>query len=162
MSDGPLSINIPTNEVKTAFPQIADNTWVKLRFVSVKSDKNEKGDFLKFEYDVVDPVTDDSGNTILPGSPGSKVFENIQLYAKPDAKDPKWFLKKLATRQDAILDTGDPENTKGKPVRPAFDNACIAQMTGQIFFALFKHRPDQNGVKRAEISEVAHPSAMKQ
>lgn len=120
MSDGPLDINYDTTATKTAIPLIANGHYAKLRLVKLTLDRTDKGPSTKWEYDQVDPAPDSEGGQILPGSMGSKQFENIQFYSKPDAKDKGWFIKKICTRMDALLGTSDPDNKKGKPARPAF------------------------------------------
>ena len=162
-NEAPLSISLSTSTAKTTIPMVANDTWAKLRFnrVSQKYIK-DKGDALTFEYELVDPTASSDGAVILPGALGSRIFEDIQLYAKADAKDPEWYLKKISKRQDAVLGTGDEGNKKNRPTRPNFDASCITKMTGGIFFGKFKVGKDQNGLDRSEIADVAFPEDMKQ
>lgn len=140
MSEGPLSITLNTREAKTGFPVIVDGTMAKYRLQNITAVETEKGPVLKWEYELVDPVPvvgqDDA--PLMPGDFGSKFFENIQLYAKPDAKDPEWFLKKVSTRMDALLGTADIGNTKDKPERPGFDDDAVSMMIGKTLVAKVK------------------------
>lgn len=135
---GPLDISLDLSNTKTAIPLIADGQYVELRLVKLSMESNDKGKSTKWEYDLVKPAPDTEGGTIVPGGMGSKQFENIQLYAKPDAKDPKWFEKKIATRMDALLGTGEAGNKKGKPTRPNFDTSAVEQMIGKTLVAKMK------------------------
>lgn len=117
---GPLDINYDVSGTKTAVPIITDGHIVEFRLGKLTLERTEKGPSTKWEYDLVNPAPDTEGGQILPGGMGAKQFENIQLYAKADAKDRAWFVKKIATRMDALLGTGDPDNKKGKPARPQF------------------------------------------
>src|SRR5213078_62613 len=91
MDKQPLDISLKLGGTKTAIPAFADNSMVVLRLVSLSQQKGEKVNTLRFEYDLVEPATDSEGGQIKPGDFGSKVFENIALYAKADAKDPQWY-----------------------------------------------------------------------
>lgn len=118
MSD-PLSVNLSTKNAQTAIPLFQDKTPVHLRLISATQETSDKGPFLKFKYELTQPApSNQSGKTILPGGLGSIFFENIQLYSKPDAKDPTWFVAKISSRIDALLGTGDPGNAHNKPERP--------------------------------------------
>lgn len=137
-NEGPLDISLDLSQTKTQVPLIADGVMVELRLANITKQTSPKGDSLKFEYDITQPVPNTEGGQILPGAMGAKQFENIQLYAKPDAKDPKWFEKKIATRMDALLGTGDAENTKGKPDRPQFNSDTAALMVGKTMLVKMK------------------------
>ena len=139
-NEGPLDITLNISQAKTAVPMIADGHVCKWRLHSISKVSGEKGDQLKFEYDLVDPAPDSEGGQILPGAMGAKFFENIALYAKPDAKDPKWFEKRIASRVDALLGTGDAGNKKNKPTRPDLDAQAVAQMIGKELVAKMKVR----------------------
>ncbi len=141
-NEEPLSIDMNLSGTKTAIPMIADGTMTQLRLVSLKQTRNEKGPSLNFEYDLVDPAPDSDGGTINPGAFGSKIFEQIQMYAKPDAKDPKWYEKKIAQRVDALLGTGDEGNKKGKPTRPNLSADLVSQLIGKVLVAKMKVQSD--------------------
>jgi hypothetical protein len=143
MTTQPLDISLNLSEAKTAVPMVADNTMVRLRLVSLTQIKGEKGNSLRFEYDLVDPAPDSDGGTINPGSFGSKIFENVALYAKPDAKDPRWFEKVIAQRVDALLGTGDAENKKGKPTRPDLSAQLVPQLIGKELVAKMRVQQDE-------------------
>jgi hypothetical protein len=155
MNEQPLDISINLGDTKTAIPAIADNTMVNLRLTNLSQVNGDKGKSLRFEYDLVDPAPDSEGGTINPGSFGSKVFEHIALYAKPDAKDPKWFEKRIASRVDALLGTGDKGNSKGKPSRPNFNAQLVPQLIGKVMVAKMRLRKDDFGGN--EIASVTYP-----
>lgn len=140
----PLSISLNLSGTKTAIPMVADGTMVKLRLVSLSQIKGDKGNSLRFEYDLVEPAPDTEGGTINPGAFGSKIFENIAMYAKPDAKDPRWFEKNIAQRIDAMLGTGDQGNKKGKPTRPDLSAELVPQLIGKELIAKMKVQQDDN------------------
>jgi hypothetical protein len=97
---------------------------------------------LKFEYDLVEPAPTADGGTIQPGQMGAKMFENIALFDKntPAGTVPQWALERIAKRQDALLGTGDANNKKGKPARPAFGPEAVEQMIGKELVAKMKVR----------------------
>ena len=139
-NQGPLSITLDTSAAKTAIPLIADGKFCDFQLKQVTQKDGEKGATISFEFDLVNPTTDTDGNPILPGGLGSKQFVNIQCYAKEDAKDSKWFVKKLARYIDALLGTGDPGNAKGKPARPDFNSELVPQLIGKTLKAKVKVR----------------------
>ena len=93
-----------------------------------------------FEWHLVDPAPTTEGRTLNPGEFGATFFENIALFDKntPPGDVPQWARKRIAQRQDALLGTGDPNNSKGKPTRPDFDAACLEQMIGKELYATMK------------------------
>jgi len=117
----PLSNSYDLSNAKAIVPLIADGVLARMRLVNLTLDKTEKGPSTKWEYDLLDAVPSTEGDQIRPGDFGAKFFENIQMYAKPDAKDPTWFVTKIAKRVDALLGTSDRGNRKGKPERPPID-----------------------------------------
>jgi hypothetical protein len=128
-NEAPLSISLSLNEVKTSIPIVADGTMVKARLKNISQQVVEnKGNSTKWEYTLVDPAPTVEGGTVEPGFP---VFENIQLYAKADAKNPHWFVEKIARRIDGLLGTGDRGNKKGKPERPEFNAETVAMLIGK-------------------------------
>jgi hypothetical protein len=144
MDTQPLDISLNLSGTKTAVPMVQDGAMVKLRLTSLSQLRGEKGNSLKFEYDLVEPAPDTEGGTINPGAFGSKIFEQIALYAKPDAKDPRWFEKNIAQRIDALLGTGDAGNKKGKPTRPDFNGQLVPQLIGKDLIAKMKVQSDDN------------------
>lgn len=127
-NEAPLSINLDLGSVKTSVPIIVDGTMVKVRLKNISQQQTEKGQSTKWEYTLVDPAPTIDGGQVQPGFP---IFENIQLYAKPDAKNPNWFVEKIARRIDGLLGTGDEGNKKGKPSRPAFNGETVAMLIGK-------------------------------
>lgn len=156
MAAGPLSIALKTAATKTEVPKVADGTQTLLVLKSLTQDRNDKGDFLKFEWVFKNPTPMADGSVVAPGQFGSTKFEQIPLYAKADAKNPEWFLEKIAKRIDALLGTGDDGNKAGKPTRPDLDASVVSAMIGKEVVAKFKHR-EFEGVTRDEIDTVTFP-----
>lgn len=154
---GPISINIPTTEAQTSVPQIAAGSLAQLRLVGITPTQNEKGSLLKWEYALVEPVAKQGGGEIKPGDFGSKIFENISLYGKdtPAGEIPTWAVQRIAVRQDGLLGTGDPGNSKNKPARPAFTSELIPQLIGLTLIAKFRARKDDPN--QTEIGDVFYP-----
>jgi hypothetical protein len=144
MDNQPLSISLNLSGTKTAVPMVQDGAMVRLRLISLVQLNGEKGPSLKWEYDLVEPAPDSEGGTIQPGAFGSKIFEQIAMYAKPDAKDPKWFEKNIAKRIDALLGTGDEGNKKGKQVRPNLSAELVPQLIGKELVAKMQVQQDAN------------------
>lgn len=168
MQEEPLSIQLPTATTKTAIPQIANETWAKFRLVSMKQFSvklkqetygTETGRLHKWEFDLVDPVKASDGSVIEPGKLGAKQFVNVQLYAKPDAKDPEWFVKKTCRILDALLGTDDPDNKKNKPPRPELTAELVPQLIGKVLLGKMKESTNE-GVTRTDINEFAFPADM--
>lgn len=156
MDNQPLSISLDLSGTKTAVPMIQDGSMVRLRLVSLGQVKGEKGNSLRFEYDLMDPAPDTDGGTINPGAFGSKIFEQVAMYAKPDAKDPLWFHKTIAQRIDALLGTGDPDNKKGKPNRPDLSADLVPQLIGKELIAKMSVQQDDNFTGN-RIKSVTYP-----
>ncbi len=156
MDTQPLSISLNLSGTKTAIPMVADGTMVRLRLISLSQIKTDKGNSLRFEYDLVEPAPDSEGGTINPGAFGSKIFENIAMYAKSDAKDPEWFKKTTAQRIDALLGTGDDGNKKGKPKRPDLDASLVPNLIGKELVAKMRIQNDENFVGN-RIQNVTFP-----
>ncbi len=162
----PLSNTYDLSQAKTVVPLIANGTLCRLKLVNLTLDKTEKGPSTKWEWEIVEPVPTTDGDQLRPGDFGSKIFENIQMYAKPDAKEPTWFVKKIATRIDGLLGTSDPGNRKGKPARPSIDlnpanaDSAIPQLAqavvGQQIVAKMSVSAFE-GVERNEIQKVTFP-----
>ena len=155
MDQQPLDISLNLGDTKTAVPMVKDGELVELRLKSLTQQVGEKGKSLRFEYDLVNPAPDSEGGTIMPGAMGSKVFENIQLYAKPDAKDPKWYEKRIASRNDAHLGTGDRDNKKGKEVRPDLTAQLVPVLIGKTLVAKMRVRTGE--YTGNEIASVTFP-----
>lgn len=145
---GPLSISLPTSTTKTGVPMFADNTYVHFRLTELTSSHNEgKGDVIKFKWELIDEAASvDSqrgeGETIKPGKFGSTYFENVPLYDKntdpANPQVPDWAVKKICARLDALLDTGDPGNKKGKEPRPEFNADLVPNLLGKSVWAMMK------------------------
>jgi len=143
---GPLSISMDTTTVETSVPVIADGQYAKWKLVKFTqqqkepSEKSKGGPVFKFELDLQNPVPTTTGHTLKPGDFGSKFFYNIYLFDKntPEGQIPDRSKQAVAALQDAVLGTGVPGNPKGRPARPAFDEACLAAMMHQTFWAKMK------------------------
>lgn len=156
---GPLSTSFDLSGTKTTIPTIANDQWCKLRLtnVSEKPDDKQRGPVITWEWELAEPAPGSDGQTIQPGAMGSKLFDNIYCWAKPDSKDKDWFKKKMAARIDAILNTGDPDNKKGKAVRPGnFDAGLVSQMLGQCVLAKIKVKGGE--FTGNEIDKIVHLS----
>lgn len=146
-NNGPLDISLDLSNTKTVVPMVADGHLCKWRCKNIGMATSEKGKMVKYEWNLVDPAPNTDGGQIKPGEMGATFFETVTLYDKntPAGEVPEWAKKKIAQRIDALLGTGDPGNTKGKPTRPNFDAACVAQMIGKELIAKMKVRRDENG-----------------
>lgn len=157
---GPLNISIATDQTKTNIPMFVEKTYVKVRFAKVQQDSvPDKGDVIKFEFDLVDPAPNQEGGTILPGQMGSKVFVSVQLYdknTKPGDPAPKWATERICKIQDAFLGTGDPDNKKNKPPRPPFNAELVPSLIGQIAFLQFKNGVGEYSGKQ-DVSSYTFP-----
>jgi len=153
MNEAPLSISLALSEVKTSIPIIANDTMVKARLKNISQQVVEgKGNSTKWEYTLVDPAPTVDGLTVAPGFP---IFENIQLYAKPDAKNPHWFVEKISRRIDGLLGTGDKGNKKGKPDRPDFNAETVAMLIGKEVILKLKVKTGE--YEGNEIDKVFFP-----
>jgi hypothetical protein len=141
-NEGPLDISLDLSNKSTVTPMVADGQLARWRFVKASKATSDKGDMIKFEYDLVEPAPDTEGGQIKPGAMGSKFFENIALFDKntPKGTVPGWAEERIAKRMDALLGTGDPNNKKGKPTRPVFNSETVSQMIGKELVAKMKVR----------------------
>lgn len=146
----PLNVNFDVANIKTTIPLIAPGHIVQARLKSIEQQQSEKGATLRWVYETTEPAPTKDGHEVAAGFP---IYENIQLYAKEGAKNPTWFLEKIARRMDALLDTGDPGNPKGKPERPAFNPETVAQMIGRPV-ALKMTVTTYEGNERSEIDKA--------
>jgi len=137
--NAPLSITLNTSAAKTSVPLIQDNVICEFRLTELTFPMVEgKGQSTKWKFELVKPTVTTEGTPMNPGDFGSTQFVNIQLYAKPDAKDPQWFVKRIAAMLDALLGTGDPGNPKGKPARPDFSSQLVPTLIGKTLLAKMK------------------------
>ena len=158
MSDNqPLSISLDTAGAKTSVPLIANGQYCEFRLTDLSMQSTDKGNVTKWKFELVKPTVTTDGRPLNPGEFGATQFVNIQLYAKPDAKNPQWFVEKIARYQDALLGTGDAGNTKGKPARPTFDASCVQQMLGKTLIAKVGVRTYE-GNDSNEFATVSFPA----
>ena len=159
MSDNqPLSISLETSAAKTTVPLIANGQYCEFRLTDLGMVSTDKGNVTKWKFELVKPTVTNEGRPLNPGDFGATLFMDIQLYAKPDAKNPSWFVEKIAKYQDALLGTGDLGNVKGKPARPAFDAACVSQMLGKTLIAKVKIRSSEGYSDSNEFATVSFPA----
>lgn len=160
---GPLSISLPTSGAKTSVPMFAENQYVPMRLVSVEQGEVEgKGTTIKFTWDLINPAPSvDSqrgeGPPIEPGKFGSKFFDTVRFYDKdtPQGQIPERAQKAICQRQDALLGTGDPNNKKGKPVRPDFNGDTVPDLLGKIAHIRFKVKTGE--FEGNEIADLRFP-----
>lgn len=154
MSNGPLNISLSIAAVKTTIPVIVDGHMVKAKLKDISQTTNEKGDSLKFEWNLVDPAPTTEGGQVQPGFP---IFENVTLYDKNTEAGavPSWALEKISKRVDAVLGTGDEGNKKNKPVRPEFNGETVASMIGRE--AVLKLKAKTGDYTGNDVSAVYFP-----
>lgn len=115
----PLGVlSLSTAKAKTSVPQVKAGERAFWRLTSVTPSTTDKGQVVKFAWDLTRPATGSGGRTINPGDFGSKFFQTVYMYAKEGSKDPTWFTRTLAEIIDALLGTGDEDNEDNKPRRP--------------------------------------------
>ena len=162
----PLSIALPTAGTKTAMPEIADKTWVKVKLAALPQEDNmvadgqeagEKKPCITFRFDIVDPVQSADGKTIEPGKPGSILFERVYLRDKNNLTSvPERAVQQIGRIQDALDNTGDADNTKGLPPRANFDAQWAAGAVGKVAFA-FVVKDGDYGNKIKELRSTQDP-----
>lgn len=151
----PVSISMDLSTVKTTVPVIANDRWVKVRLANLSQQANEKGQMLKFEYHLLEPAPTIDGATVNPGFP---LFENITLYSKdtPPGEIPEFAKTKICKRIDAMLGTGDPENKKGRPVRPAFNAGLVPTLIGkELYLQVTAKTGDYEGNDIKQVRAIA-------
>jgi len=164
MSNGPLSTAFNLSGVSTARPVIADGHLCKARFAGVKLVPNDKGNMLSWEFHLLDPAPSSEGKQINPGfSLNNRVF----LYGKDVAPGeiPERAIAQICRMTDAILGTGDPDNKKGKPVRPDFSAGSLeetvakmneAMLAKEVYFTVKVKNDEQYGAQN-EIAKFTFP-----
>jgi hypothetical protein len=167
MADQPLDISYDTSTAKTVVPLIAHNTLTRLKLNNLKVDSSEKGDATTFEWVITEPVPTSEGGQLRPGDFGATIFDTVYMYAKPDAKNPAWFVPQICKRIDALLGTGDPGNRKGKPNRPALNLApgqsraaiesVMPTLVGKEIVAKVAVRKDEGYGEKNELTTFMFP-----
>ena len=157
---GPLSIKLNTSEAKTAIPLISEGHFAHWKLAQVTETQVEgKGPMILFEWDLTQPAPNTDGGQIVPGQMGAKFFDRVTLYDKntPQGQVPKQAMDKICKRVDALLGTGDPDNSKGKPVRPDFSGELVSNLVGKSIVAKMGVR-NSDGYVGNEFKEVLFPS----
>ena len=161
----PLSIAIPTAGIKTAMPELADKTWVRVKLAAVAEDNmiadgeaaGEKKPCISFRFDTIDPAPSSEGKTIEAGKAGGVLFERVYLRDKNNITSiPDRAIQSIGKVQDALDNTGDADNTKGLPARVGFDTAWVAASIGKIAFA-FVVKDGDYGMKIKELKSTQDP-----
>lgn len=162
MSQVPLSISLPTSTAKTTVPLIAEGQFVKWQLKSVKEDTNDNGKFLTFTCQLAAPTVTTEGEPLTPDSPvGNMFWHKIYLYDKnhPGVVPPR-AITGVCQLIDAVLGTGDANNTKGKPARPEFDDSTIAAMTNQTFYAKMRVRTSDSYGPQNDFGQLLNEADM--
>lgn len=167
MADGPLDINYDTSTASTVVPLVADGHLCRLKLGKLSSQTNDKGASAKFEWQIVEPVPTSDGGQLRPGDFGATIFDQIAMYAKPDAKNPAWYVPAIAKRIDALLGTGDAGNKKGKPTRPSLNlrpetagaeiDRIAPELVGKEIVGKMKIRKDEGYGEKNEIATFTFP-----
>jgi hypothetical protein len=141
-NSGPLDISLDLTKKSTLTPMVADGHLARWRLANLSQSRNEKGPYLKLEWDLQAPAPNTEGGQIEPGKMGSKFFQNIMLYDKntPAGQVPERVQVQIAQLLDALLGTGDPDNKKGKPTRPVFNAETGASLLGKELVSKMKVR----------------------
>lgn len=129
---GPLSTAFNLSGVSTARPVIADGHLCHARFAGVKLLPTEKGNMMSWEFHLLDEApTGELGKSVKPGF---SLNERIYLYGKdvPPGEIPPRAIVNMCKIIDAILGTDNPENKKGRPVRPDFSTDSIEQTVAKM------------------------------
>ena len=158
-NQGPLSITLDTTNATTVIPMVADGHMARWRFVNGSQIASKDGKpMLKFEYDLVAPAPNTEGGQIKPGEMGAKHFENIALFDKNTQPPnvPDWAIKRVSTRMDALLGTGDKNNSKGKPERPQFGQEVLDMMKGRELVAKMRVKTEGE-FTNSEFAQVYFP-----
>lgn len=138
---GPLNLTLPTGSAVITVPFFVEKTYVKVRFAKVSQETvPEKGDVIRFDFDLVDPAPNQAGGTILPGQIGSKLSKTVYLYGKDGAEAAQARATNDVSRiLDGFLGTGDEGNKAGKPTRPQFDATVVPTLIGQTALVQFRN-----------------------
>lgn len=127
-------------------PEIAHQSWVKVKLAAVSEENpiaddqevpaDGKKPVIAFRFETVDPVLDKNGKTIEPGKLGSFLTERVYLRDKNNLTSvPERAVQQIGRIQDALDNTGDADNTEGKPPRVAFDPNWVAASIGKLTMA---------------------------
>lgn len=127
----PLSINIPTTGVDTAFPLMAEGDYdFQITESAPVPNKRQDGFNWKLKLNSVGVIPSVDGKEIAPNA---AVFVTIALQPAPDATDPNGFRRNISEATDAIFagvvpngfpNTNNPDLSTGdsftKENRPSF------------------------------------------
>lgn len=159
MALGPLNINWDLSQVKVAMPVITDGQIVPIKLINVEGvlkDNDASKPMTKWEFHTTAPVPTTEGDTLAPGH---KIMITVSAFAKPETLDQDWYKKKVAGMIDALCNTGDPNNSKGLPARPPFNDDTISKMIGLECLAKCSVGNDDKGVPRNDYRLISKQAA---
>ena len=124
----PLEIDLDLSGVSTAQPLIRHGHVGRVRLADISGVKNDSNQTvaLKWEFRLVEPAPAQDAE----GSPLPDVNANYPIFVRINLGQ-DFLLVKQAKFMDALLGTGDKNNTKGKPDRPNLNAAVVASMVGR-------------------------------
>jgi hypothetical protein len=121
MSDNqPLNINVNLADVTTTVPLIVDGTMAKVRLKNISQTERDGNPVIKWEFTLAEPAPTTDGLQVQPGFP---LFANFDVSRE-------FLVQKMARFVDGLLGTGDANNKKGKPARPALNAETVSRMIG--------------------------------
>lgn len=148
MSDQPLNINVPTDTATTAIPLIADGTLAHVRLKNISQTERDGNPIVKWELTLVEPAPTTDGYEVQAGFP---LFINFD-----PSKD--FLVQKMARFVDGFLGTGDANNKKGKPPRPALNAETVSRMIGSEGWAKVTVQKSKSGYVGNDISSITYPA----
>jgi hypothetical protein len=144
----PLTVNLPLDTTRTILPLIADGTLAHVRLKNVSQGEREGNAILKWEMTLIDPAPGDDGHEIQAGFP---LFINFDV-------SKEFLVQKMARFVDGFLGTGDANNRKGKPPRPAFNADTVSRMLGAEGYAKVTIRRGTGDFIANDITSIIHPA----
>lgn len=117
----PLSISIPLSGVETDYPLLpAGDYALQVKESEAVPNKDNSAWQWKLVLETTSPITAIDGREIKVGT---KLFSFLPLAAKPDSKDPDWWMRNLCSTIDGLLGTN-------KDNRPNFDGSIVQRALG--------------------------------
>ena len=146
----PLTVNIPLDSTRTVIALIADGTLAHVRLKNISQSERDGNPILKWEMTLIDPVPTDDGHEARAGFP---IFINFDV-------SKEFLMQKMARFVDGFLGTGDANNRKGKPPRPAFNADTVSRMLGAEGYAKVTIRKGANDFVANDVTAIIHPADM--
>lgn len=145
----PLSISIPLSGVETDYPLLpAGDYELMVQESNAIPNKDNTAWQWKLGLVTTNPVTAIDGREMKTGT---KLTHFIPLAAKPDSKDPDWWMRNLCSTIDGIFGTN-------KENRPTFDGALVQKALGARVVCAVKVETF-DGQTRNKIQTFKHPVA---